>query len=115
MEQIRLTKDADALLCVLYKTYKDRRASGTPKADAKYFSGSDFIHDNLMPKWSFEDVDETCRELARADMLKCLFADDVVWWANLTDLAIIYQENRFADSAEGFLEHLERLRALLPW
>ena len=115
MDNIRLTKDADALLCVLYKTYKDRRASGTPKAEAKVFSDSDYIHKNLMPKWSFEDVDETCRELDRAGMLHCRYADDVTWMASLTDSAIIYQENRFADSTEAFLGHIEKLRNLIPW
>ena len=115
MDDTRLTKDADALLCVLYREYLNRRASGKSKADARFFSGSDYIHKELMPKWSIEDVDETCRELSRAGMLKCLFADNVTYLANLTDLAIIHQEYRFQDNVSELFQYLEKLRALLPW
>lgn len=114
MEEIRLTKDADALICVLYKEYLEQRKAGKSKNSAKYFGGSQQIHTKLMTKWSFEDVDDTCRELSRAGLLGCLFADDVTAEAMLTDLAIYYMENRFKDGLASILHHLESLRSLIP-
>lgn len=90
-----LTKDADYLICVLYKAYKERRNCKSSKVDAKFMNDSETIHKTLMPEWSFEDVDETCRELHRAGLLDCKYADDVAYIVNLTDASIIYMENRF--------------------
>lgn len=115
MDNTKLTRDADALICVLYKSYIDRRKSGISKIEARYFAGSDYIHETLMAKWSFEDVDETCRELSRAEFLLCRYGDDVVCDAMLTDEAIIYMENRFKDGLASLLDHLEKLWALIPW
>lgn len=115
MTKNELTKDADAMICVLYKNYLRRRKSGVPKRDAKFFGGSAEIHTDLMPKWSFEDVDETCRELSRAGFLDCHFADNVTYLAYLTDDAIIYMENRFKDGISSLLEHLHSLMSIIPW
>lgn len=115
MDNVRISRDADALISVLYKVYLDRRKSGTPKEQALFFSDSHYIHENLMPKWGFEDVDSTCWELHEAGLLSCLPGDGIAYLVMLTDQAVIYQENRFQDKAEGFLGYLERLRALLPW
>lgn len=113
--EINLTKDADAMICVLYNAYQERRKNGEPKGEAKRFAGSPYIHKELMQKWSFEDVDETCRELSRAGLLACLFADNITYDATLSDAAIVYMENRFKDGVATFFEYLETIRALLPW
>lgn len=115
MAKTELTKDADAMICVLYKNYLQRRKSGVTKCDAKFLGGSTEIHTDLMPKWSFEDVDETCRELSRAGFLDCLFADNITYLAYLTDDAIIYMENRFKDGFFSLLEHLGSLFSIIPW
>ncbi len=115
MNEVKLTRDADALICVLYKEYIQRRKKSIPKQKACDFGGSPNIHEKLMPKWSFEDVDETCRELSRAGLLKCLFADDIAYHAVLTDSAIVYMENRFKDGFASLLHHLKELMALIPW
>lgn len=115
MNEIKLTKDSDALLCVLYKEYLDRRKKGIPKAEAKFFFGSESIHEELMPKWALEDVDDTCRELDHAALLECFYGDDVVCQAQLTPEAIIYMENRFKDGLASLLGHLKSLMELVPW
>lgn len=115
MDQIRLTKEADALICVLYREYLQRRKAGVAKSDAKCFSGASYIHSQLMPKWSFEDIDETCRELSRAGMLNCMYADNVTYFAAISDAGIIYMENRFADGIASVFSHLEKIRTILPW
>ncbi len=92
---MELTNDSEKLLCLLYKSYLEKRRNGTPKSNAKRFGSSHHIHKNLCPKWIFEDVDETCRELSRANMLDCLWADNIAYYVSLSDSAIVYMENRF--------------------
>ena len=110
-----LTKDADALICVLYKAYLQRRKDGTDKFHAKLFGGSPDIHENLMPKWSFEDVDETCRELCRARYIDVVFDDDIANTVILSDVGIIYMENRFVDGLSGVIGYLERIKGIIPF
>lgn len=52
MGEIRLTRDADALICVLYKSYLEDRKAGMSRADARFFEGSNYIQRELMPKHS---------------------------------------------------------------
>lgn len=59
MSDIKLTKDSDTLICVLYKSYLEARKNGTSKRDAKTLGGASYIQKNLMPKWSLEDVEDT--------------------------------------------------------
>lgn len=113
---MELTKDADALICLMYKQYVQKRKDKISKSQAKIFGSSDNIQKNIAPKWSFEDVDETCRELSRAKLLNCSYADDVVYSAYLSDEAIIYMENRFPNGLSQIIQALTKLSALVaPW
>lgn len=114
MNEIRLSNDADALICVLYKEYLHRRKSGISKRNAKSFGGSDFIQENFMQKWMLEDVTEICFELSDCGFLSCLKGENRVLESELTDNAIIYMENRFKDGISAFFSHLEHLRTILP-
>lgn len=114
MSDIRLSRDADALICVLYKEFIRRRKSGESKQRARNMGGSPEIHRDLLPKWSFEDVDETCRELSRAGLINCSWADDIAFLVFLSDAGIVYMENRFKDGLASVLEHLETLRSFIP-
>ena len=115
MSNTELTRDAEALFCVLYKEYLERRKNGVPKVNARMFGGAEFIHANLMNKWAFEDVDETCRELDRAGFLTCGYADNHCYIAYLSDTGIIHMENRFKDGFMEVLSYIEKLRSLLPF
>lgn len=115
MDEVMLTKDAYALLSVLYKDYLQRRKSGQAKRDATYFGNSHDIHKNFMPGRNFIDVDDACRELSKAGFLVCLFADCIAYEVTLTDEAIFYMENRFKNGMAFFFKYLEQLRSLLPW
>ena len=104
----KLTNAADRLACIMYKDYLDWRRAGMPKADAKEFGSSKSIHRQLLPSALFEDVDESCRELDRADYVSIQYDFDVVQGVALSDIAIIYMGNRFRDGAVGvtkFLSH----------
>lgn len=115
MDNFMLTKDADTLLCVLYKEYLDRRKAGNSKSDARYLGGAKWIHENLMSKWSVEDIADTCAELSDQNLLDCFWADNTVFESALTDRGIYYMENRFKDGVESFFGYLEKLRSILPW
>lgn len=113
MGEISLTKDSDALICVLYRDYLKKRKSGTAKSDAKWFGSSEFIQRDLIPKWSPEDTDETCRELHRAGLLTCEYADNRVIFCILSDAGIAYMENRFANGLDEVLGYIERIKSIL--
>ncbi|KIP21099.1 hypothetical protein JV16_01593 [Anoxybacillus ayderensis] len=114
MVDIQLTKDADALICLLYKQYCAKLKDGVPKSQAKMFGSSEDIHQTIAPKWSFENVDETCRELHRAGLIECRYGDDIVWFVQLSDLGVIYMENRFKEGLKSVLEYLNKIRNVLP-
>lgn len=108
-----LTRDAEYLLCSVYKTYKEKTKSGTPKANAKFSGSAGYIQKNLMQEWSFADVDETCRELSRAGFLLCDFTDNVTSTSRITDKAIIYMENRFARGLTEILDYMGKIKAAI--
>lgn len=115
MDEIKLTRDADALICVLYREYLRRRKQGIPKAEARYFGSSESIHSEFMSKWLLDDVDSTCMELDEAGLMECAVGDCVVYDSMLTACGIIYMETRFKDGLASLVSHLEALFSLIPW
>lgn len=105
---MNLTKDSDKLLCLLYKSYLEKIKSGTPKSNAKTFGSSHAIHDFFCPDWAFEDVDETCRQLSRAGLLDCFWADNIAYNTALSDAGIIYMENRFKNGLLSVADFLSK-------
>lgn len=115
MSNVQLTKDSDYLICAIFKSYMDQRKSGTPKSNAKMLGSSKTLHEELMPEWSFEDVDETCRELHRAGLLQCTYADNVAYYVSLNDAGIIYMENRFAGKFDTIVEYMAKVKSAIPF
>ena len=60
MAEVKLTKDADALLCALYKSYREKRRLGQSKADAKLTGSASKIQSEIVPRWTLSDIEETC-------------------------------------------------------
>ena len=56
MGDIKLTRDADVLICTLYKSYLQARKNGKSKPDAKILGGAAEIQSKLMPQWSLEEA-----------------------------------------------------------
>ncbi len=108
---ITLTKDSDKLLCVMYKSYLEKRKSGHSKSESNFFGSSHVIHENLLPGWSFNDVDDTCRELSRAGLICCSWGDNIALFIKISDSGIIYMENRFKN---GLSELVEFITKFLP-
>ena len=115
MAEVKLTKDADALLCALYKSYREKRRLGQSKADAKLTGSASKIQSEIVPRWTLSDVEETCWELKRAGLLSTLDADNTVYHSSLTDDAIIYMEGRFKNGLSEFLGYLEQIKSILLW
>lgn len=112
---IELTKDSDYLICFLYKNYLQKRNSGIPKSQAKNVGSAEDIRQEIFPKWSLDDVEETCRELARVDMLHCFNADNTIYMAILSDNAIIYMENRFENKVNKVIDYIAKIKSMIPF
>lgn len=96
---VKLTNDSEKLICIMYKNYLEKRKSGLTKSESNYFESSHVIHEGLLPEWSFDDVDDTCRELSRAGLISCLWADNIAVNISISDLGIVYMENRFKNGS----------------
>lgn len=115
MDNIQLTKDSDYLICSLYKNYLQKRNSGITKSQAKDVGSAEDIQQEIFPNWSLDDVEETCRELARADMLHCFDADNTIYMAILSDNAIIYMENRFENKVNTVIDYISKIKSMIPF
>ena len=104
-----LTKDSEKLLCVIYKDYLEKRKTGKTKSEANYYDSSHVIHENLLPQWLFDDVDDTCRELSRAGMIDCIWGDNIAIRIHLSDQGISYMENRFKNGLNEVMDFISNL------
>lgn len=96
---ISISKDADKLLCVLYKEFLNRRKNGMAKADARHFDDGIIESFDTISDWLPSDISDAMLELARADFLRITIGGD----CDLKDSAIIYMENRFKDGLKEVL------------
>ena len=112
---VKLTKDSEYLLCSLYKAYLQKRSDGIPKRRALMVDSSADIQREFFPNWSPEDVDATCRELDRAGFLNCLYADNIVYTAVLSDQAIIYMKNRFERNVNKIMDNIAKIKSMIPF
>lgn len=102
-----LSKDADKLICVLYKEYLKRIKKGLTKRDAKMIGGSDYMQKALINKWKKDDVDDVCRELDRNGYVQCVYSNGSVDKLILLDNTIVYMESRFKTGMKKVLETIQ--------
>ncbi|WP_270332962.1 hypothetical protein [Ligilactobacillus acidipiscis] len=115
MELGSLTKDAQYLLSVIYKTYLENRSSGKSKRDSNTF-GSEFdIHDSLMPEWIQADVRETINELSRNNLLYVVFGNNKALRISLTTDAIVLMENKFKNKVDSVLKYATEIKSLISF
>lgn len=108
---VKLTKDADKMLCEIYAAYMKRRAGGTPKRAAKDFADQKQWPSEYSAEWNSEDGSESLAELKRVGMIKLYLYDGFC----LNDEAIIYMENRFKNGASEVLDWLGKVRSAIPF
>ncbi len=115
MCEIKLTKDADYLICSLYKSYLDKRSHKMAKVYARELGSSEEIQQKIFPNWSVLDVDDTCRELCAAGLLNCIYSDDTVSYMALTDTGIIYMEERFENKVNTVIDYIAKIKSMIPF
>ena len=98
-----LTKDADKVICYIYKEYLERRKSGMSKSEAKRFK-MDF-YQNI---WRDDDVSDTLRELHSKEFIK----REISGSFSLLDSAITYMENRFKKGLSEVMDFISSLPSI---
>ena len=104
---MELTKDADKMICCIYKTFLQRRKSNIPKSSARRFDRNYFNIDKILSSWLDEDISDTLLELGRSGIVKIYIGGNF----DLTDFGIIYMENRFKN---GFNEVTDFISKFIP-
>ncbi len=103
-----LTKDADRMICCIYKSFLQQRKNGTSKAAARKFEETYFSANEDFSSWAKEDLQETLLELGRVGLVKIYIGGNF----DLTDVGIVYMESRFKN---GLVEITDFIAKFLPW
>lgn len=111
---MHISKECDALICVLYREYLVRRSHGVSIDQASYFRDDVSIRENFMPLWSVDDVCTLCWRLVGHGFLFASPGNDHANDVTFTDQGIIYMENRFSGKVDELLSRLAQLISLVP-
>lgn len=104
---MELTKDADKMICVIYKSFLQARKNGCAKADARRFNKSALKGFPAFETWNPRDISDTLLEIGRKGLVKIYIGGDF----ELSDSGIIYMENRFKN---GLLEVTDFISKFIP-
>ena len=102
-----MTKDADKMICCLYKEYLQRRKLGNSIAESSQFSREYFKNDPVLSKWHPDDCASVASELKNIGFVK-------IWGSGnfeLTAEAITYMKNRFKN---GIMELTDFISKPIP-
>lgn len=89
--KIELTKDADKMICYLYKEYLTRHKNEMSKSSARQFEDNYFRTAEKFSSWNYSDIQMSLSELKSNELVK----DNITGSFQLSDKCIIYMENRF--------------------
>ena len=103
---IKLTRDAEKLVAVLYKSYLEKRKAGESKSDAK-LCDPDEVRNQYLPKENPDDFAETLNEVFRVFPCKRFIDGGFV----ISDSLIVYMENRFRN---GLIDIASFLTQFIP-
>lgn len=106
----QISKEADRLLTVIFKEYKRRRDAGVSINQATDMHDDVWIHENLTPEWSLDDVTAICYVLGKKNLLSVFPADNHAYKVFLTDKGIAYAQNKM----DRWLSKLKKIKDLLP-
>ncbi len=98
-----LTKEADCLICLLYKGYLEKMNARKLKIDSKIFGGSDEIQAKYLPSNTVEYAEKLCRELDITGYANIDYRNDMVHSLFLFNSTIMFMENRFPKDHVGTL------------
>lgn len=99
-----MTKDADQMLCCLYREYLNRIKAGSSKTSARAFTAEYAESDDILSKWHPDDFCTTRNELKRAGYLDV----NIIGNFRLNDAAISYMENRFKNNIKELTDFISK-------
>ena len=102
---MELTKDADKMICCIYKTFLQRRKDGINKSQAAQFEDTYFSTDNKLSSWPYGDISDTLFEINKKKLVK----SNICGGFKLTDNGIFYMENRFKNGLSEVIDFLSKL------
>lgn len=108
-----LSKDAKIVLYKLYKNYLLRRKNGFSKSESKIVPSVQELQKTLFQDWLLEDLEDSLRELGRNKYLNNLYADDTIYFCELSDSAIATMENLPAKAFTSLVNFLANFIPLL--
>lgn len=109
--EIDLTKDADMLICLIYKDYLNKREAGMSKSSAKAYSSRSDFPESLTDHFSISDIRDTLRELKAAGLIRSYSYSGFA----LSDKAIVYMENRFPRGVSQVLDWFAKIKSAVPF
>ena len=108
-----MTKEADYLLCALYKGYLEKRKAEKFRENAAAFGEAEEVQAEFAQTWPVNDIEDAVRELSRAKLVSCVWANNTFSEGVLTSEAIIYMENRFDNKLNRLLQRITAIRSSL--
>ena len=102
---VQLTSDADKMICCVYKTFLQRRKDGSAKPEARRFAENYFRTDSKLSSWNEGDISDTLLEIGHAGLVKIYIGGNF----DLTDIGIIYMENRFKNGLNEVVDFISKL------
>lgn len=100
-----MTKDADKMLCCLYKEYLNRINVGASKTSSREFTPEYIQSDDVLSKWHPDDVLITRTELKNLGYITV----NIIGKFRLTDEAISYMQNRFKNGLNEVIAFITKL------
>ena len=108
---ISLTKDADKLICLIYKEFLSRRSHGTSKSQAKDFGNPTEWPKSFLSEFSADDMGDTLAELKQSGIIKLYINNGF----QLEDFGIIYMEQRFPNGVAQVLDWIGKFKSVIPF
>lgn len=108
---IKLTKDADKMICEIYAAYLERRKSGMSKGPAKDFADQKNWPGSYCDSWNSPDAKEALVELKHAGLVRLYLYGGF----SLETDAIIYMENRFKNGLSEVLDWISKFKNVIPF
>lgn len=109
--EIKLTKEADKLICEIYASYLERRKSGLDKRQAKDFAIKDKWPSEFCKSWDSQDAKDSFSELKRAGFVKLYIGGGFM----LESDAVVYMETRFQRGLSEVLERIAQIKSIIPF
>lgn len=104
MNDFILSKDADKLLCTIYKEYLDRINNNMSKSEASNFELIELL--KLIPSSNKDDISNDLHELSKNKLIKLYLYEDFCLLSN----GIVYMENRFFNKIDKLVDYIDKLK-----